>query len=59
MPPQSWPVFIRSPLAGFARSLTSNWLNLGPALHLGGGLYRFTDPGAMGQPQRHYLLREQ
>ncbi len=34
-------------------------MNLGPALPLGGGLYRFTDLGAIGQAQRFYLLREQ
>ena len=38
---------------------STNWTNLGPATALGGGLYRFTDAGAIGQPQRFYLLREQ
>jgi hypothetical protein len=37
----------------------TNWTSLGPALPLGGGLYRFTDLGAIGQPQRYYLLRQQ
>jgi hypothetical protein len=37
----------------------SSWLNLGPAPHLGGGLHRFTDAGAVGQERRYYLLREQ
>jgi len=34
-----------------------NWTDLGPATSLGGSLYEFTDPGAIGQPQRFYLLR--
>ena len=38
---------------------STNWTNLGPAASLGGGLYRFTDAGATGQPQRFFLLREQ
>jgi hypothetical protein len=33
-----------------------NWTDLGPATSLGGGLYEFTDPGAIGQPQRFYRL---
>jgi len=37
----------------------TNWINLGTAASLGGGLYRFTDAGATDQPRRFYLLREQ
>lgn len=37
----------------------TNWMNLGMALNLGGGLYRFTDFGAIGQAQRYYMLRAQ
>jgi hypothetical protein len=37
----------------------TNWQNLGPALPLGGGYYRVTDAGAIGQPRRYYVLREQ
>jgi hypothetical protein len=36
---------------------TSNWANLGPAISLGGGYYRFTDAGAIGQARRYYLLQ--
>jgi hypothetical protein len=36
-----------------------SWDNLGAALHLGGGYYRFTDAGAIGQSPRYYILREQ
>jgi len=36
----------------------TNWANLGLAISLGGGRYRFTDSGATGQLQRFYLLRE-
>jgi hypothetical protein len=38
---------------------STNWANLGPATSLGGGLYRFTDASAIGQPQRYYRLRQQ
>jgi hypothetical protein len=36
----------------------TSWTNLGPAILLGGGRYRFTDTAAVGQPQRYYLLRQ-
>ena len=37
----------------------AQWTVLGPPVSLGGGLYRFTDTGAMGQAQRFYILRAQ
>ena len=37
----------------------AQWTVLGPPVSLGGGLYRFTDTGALGQAQRFYLLRAQ
>jgi hypothetical protein len=37
----------------------AQWTVLGPPVSLGGGLYRFTDTGAMGQAQRFYILRGQ
>ncbi|HVM47235.1 MAG TPA: FG-GAP-like repeat-containing protein [Candidatus Acidoferrum sp.] len=33
-----------------------DWTRLGSAIPLGNGLYRFTDIGAIGQPQRFYQL---
>ena len=36
-----------------------SWNNLGPAVHLGGGYYRSTDAGSIGQVQRYYRLRSQ
>ncbi len=33
-----------------------DWTRLGTAIPLGNGLYRFTDIGAIGQPQRFYQL---
>jgi hypothetical protein len=38
---------------------STNWSNLGSAASLGGGLYRFSDSVATGQPRRFYMLREQ
>jgi hypothetical protein len=37
----------------------AQWNVLGLPVPLGGGLYRFTDTGAMGQAQRFYILRAQ
>jgi hypothetical protein len=37
----------------------AQWTVLGPPVSLSGGLYRFTDTGAMGQAQRFYILRAQ
>jgi hypothetical protein len=37
----------------------AQWTVLGPPVSLGGGLYRFTDTSASGQPQRFYRLRAQ
>jgi len=37
----------------------TQWDVLGLPTFLGGGLYRFRDTGAIGQPQRFYLLRAQ
>jgi hypothetical protein len=37
----------------------AQWSVLGLPTHLGGGLYQFTDTGAMGQAQRFYILRAQ
>jgi hypothetical protein len=37
----------------------AQWTVLGPPVSLGGGLYRFTDTGAMAQAQRFYILRAQ
>jgi hypothetical protein len=37
----------------------AQWTVLGVPVSLGGGLYRFTDTGAMGQTQRFYILRAQ
>ena len=37
----------------------AQWTVLSPPVSLGGGLYRFTDTGAMGQAQRFYILRAQ
>jgi len=37
----------------------TDWICLGPAISLGGGLYRFTDAAATDPPQRFYRLRAQ
>ena len=49
----------RPTIASGIPEVQGSWMNLGPALHLGGGYYRFTDLGAAGQAQRYYLLRKQ
>jgi hypothetical protein len=38
---------------------SASWTSLGPATPLGGGYFRFTDPAAVGQEQRYFLLRAQ
>ena len=37
----------------------TDWINLGPAMSLGGGLHRFTDAAGTDPPQRFYRLRAQ